>query len=264
LNRAAFLVDGRADLAGLASAKPAPAGAPAGERIDCLLNPETLELSRDERTELVLNLLFDLDLANAEATDVRAVTGRLWALAETREPVRLLWGKAWNLPGVIAEITERFDAFAPSGVPRRSWLRLKMVHDAAPWPPGPVTTATSAMRFAPALTSAGTLALADGDEAVRQALLLLLSTAPGERVAHPDYGARLHGIPGAVDDDTTAGIAIHYVRDAVRRWEPRVELLDVDAGPDPEAPTRLRIRLDYRIRASGTTASTQLTVEDGT
>src|SRR5690242_5997972 len=106
--------------------------------MDCLLNPETLEARRlagvrpratatgrlvgaglaDDTllftgggtTELVLDLVFALHLAESATTtdDVRAITGRLWQLAEnsTRESdaarpplVRLVWGKAWNLPG---------------------------------------------------------------------------------------------------------------------------------------------------------------------
>jgi hypothetical protein len=92
--------------------------------------------------------------------------------------------------------------------------------------------------------------MVEGDEAVRQALLLLLSTTPGERVMRPGYGSRLHRLVFAPNDETTAGLAIHYVRDAVRRWEPRVDVIDVDASADPDAPWRLLIRLDYRVKAS--------------
>jgi Phage baseplate assembly protein W len=101
-----------------------------------------------------------------------------------------------------------------------------------------------------ALTSSGGVAMVEDDQAVRQALLLLLSTMPGERVMRPGYGSRLHRLVFAPNDDTTAGLAIHYVREAVRRWEPRVEVIDVDAGPDPDAPWRLLVRLEYRVRAS--------------
>ncbi|MDG4797226.1 GPW/gp25 family protein [Micromonospora sp. WMMD1082] len=100
------------------------------------------------------------------------------------------------------------------------------------------------------LTAAGGLAMTDGDETVRQALFLLLSTTPGERLMRPGYGSRLHRLVFAPNDDTTAGLAIHYVRAAIARWEPRIDVLDVDAGPDPDDPWRLVIRLDYRIRAS--------------
>ncbi len=84
--------------------------------------------------------------------------------------------------------------------------------------------------------------------AVRQSILLLLSTVPGERVMRPGYGCDLYRLIFAPNDDTTAGLAIHYVRQALRRWEPRVRILDLDAGRDAADPGRLEIRLQYRLQ----------------
>lgn len=112
-----------------------------------------------------------------------------------------------------------------------------------------------------ALTSSGGVAMVEDDQAARQALLLLLSTTPGERVMRPGYGSRLHRLVFAPNDDTTAGLAIHYVREAIRRWEPRVEVIDVDAGADPDAPWRLLIRLDYRVKASLAVGALGLSVD---
>ena len=50
--------------------------------------------------------------------------------------------------------------------------------------------------------------------------------------------------------DTTAGLAIHYVRQAIARWEPRVEVVHLDAGRNPDAPETLDIFLRYRVRGS--------------
>ncbi|GIH02240.1 hypothetical protein Rhe02_03070 [Rhizocola hellebori] len=100
------------------------------------------------------------------------------------------------------------------------------------------------------LTQGGVLGLADGDAAVRQAILLLISTAPGERVMRPGYGCHLHRLVFAPNDDTTAGLAIHYVRQALLRWEPRIAIIDIDAGADLDFASYLNIRLDYRIRRS--------------
>jgi uncharacterized protein len=89
-----------------------------------------------------------------------------------------------------------------------------------------------------------------GTEAVRQSILLLLSTRPGERVMRPEYGCDLHRLAFAPNDAMTAGLAIHYVRQAVERWEPRAEIVNVDAGRDPDAPERLNILLEYRLPAT--------------
>jgi len=85
---------------------------------------------------------------------------------------------------------------------------------------------------------------------VRQAVLLLLSTRPGERVNRPDYGCHLFRLAFAPADDTTAGLAIHYVSRALERWEKRIAVLSLDAGTDPREPSLLEIRLRYRVRAS--------------
>jgi phage baseplate assembly protein W len=99
------------------------------------------------------------------------------------------------------------------------------------------------------------------DEAIRQALLLLISTRPGERVMRPEYGCDLSRLVFSPNDDTTAGLAIHFVRQAVERWEPRVEVLRVDATRDPEESTRLVIALDYRIRATLRGSSVEVGVD---
>lgn len=149
-----------------------------GERIDCLINPETLVVRRlagvrpaalpgaivgagaDDvllftgggRTELVLDLLFDVDLADPghRPDDVRQLTGRLWRLTENEEgrppQVRLVWGKTWNLPGVIVSVAERLDAIDADGTPRRSWMRLKMVRTKEEPQSAPARTTQSAVQ----------------------------------------------------------------------------------------------------------------------
>ncbi len=52
------------------------------------------------------------------------------------------------------------------------------------------------------------------------------------------------------NDDTTAGLVIHYIRQAVARFEPRIEVLALDAAPHPEESTVLEIALTYRVRAT--------------
>ena len=85
-------------------------------------------------------------------------------------------------------------------------------------------------------------------EAVRQAILMLISTRPGERVMRPGYGCHLFRLAFAPNDDTTAGLAIHYVRQALERWEPRIEILKLDAERDEALPGAMNIHLQYRLR----------------
>ena len=69
------------------------------------------------------------------------------------------------------------------------------------------------------ITAAGRLATVTDAASIRQALLLLLSTRPGERVNRPTYGCHLFRLAFAPADDTTAGLAIHYVARAVEQFE---------------------------------------------
>jgi uncharacterized protein len=96
----------------------------------------------------------------------------------------------------------------------------------------------------------GKIAMVAGSDSVRQAILLLLSTRPGERVMRPEYGCNIHRLIFAPNDDTTAGLAIHYVRQALDRWEPRIDLIRLDAQRDPETPERLNVTLEYLVRAT--------------
>ena len=137
-----------------------------GERIACMLNPEDMVVRRlagvrprrstggaltgaglaDDpllftgggMTELQLNLLFDVTLAGSSTTvtDVRDLTYPLWQLAENaadeqnygRPPlVRFVWGKSWNIPGIVCAVAERLDYFATGGEPLRSWLSMRFL-----------------------------------------------------------------------------------------------------------------------------------------
>jgi phage baseplate assembly protein W len=97
-------------------------------------------------------------------------------------------------------------------------------------------------------------------DSVRQAVLLLLSTRTGERVMRPDYGCDLHKLVFSPNDDTTAGLAMHYVRQALDRWEPRIVIERLDAGRDEAYPERLNILLEYRISSSNTKDSLMFSV----
>lgn len=104
----------------------------------------------------------------------------------------------------------------------------------------------------PVPSPSGGLQLVRGDQAIRQSIMLLLTTVPGERVMRPDYGCPLHRLMFWPNDATTAGLAIHYVRQAIRLFEPRIQIIRLDAGADANDPGLLLITLEYRVRETGT------------
>jgi phage baseplate assembly protein W len=91
-------------------------------------------------------------------------------------------------------------------------------------------------------------AVAQYEESIRQAIRIILSTALGERVMRPDFGCALHELIFAPNSAATRGMAEHHVREALLRWEPRVEVLDVQAMASGEQDEALLLAINYRVR----------------
>lgn len=109
------------------------------------LTDEPLLFTGGGTTELEFDLLFDVTLPGStiQTQDVRQLTLPLWNLAENagepgalvRPPlVRFVWGRSWNIPGLVVSVAERLEYFTPDGLPRRSWLRMRFVRTAEPVP----------------------------------------------------------------------------------------------------------------------------------
>jgi Bacteriophage baseplate protein W len=126
-----------------------------------------------------------------------------------------------------------------------------------PDPSGAVPIQLGGLRLGPR----GGLAMVSGDDSVRQAVLLLLSTRPGERVMRPAYGCDLNSLVFAPNDDTTAALAIHHVRRALLQWEPRVDILTLDAQRDPGQGNTLLIILKYQVRTTHQVEEMQLALD---
>jgi hypothetical protein len=104
--------------------------------------------------------------------------------------------------------------------------------------------------FPPKLDERGMLALASDHQEIEQAIWIILSTAPGQRVMRPDFGCRIHELIFAPNNLATTGLAALYVREALGRWEPRIELEEVEAVPDEEEHNRLNIHIKYRLAST--------------
>ena len=94
------------------------------------------------------------------------------------------------------------------------------------------------------------LTLLGGEEKIRQSIWLILSTSPGERQMRPQFGC---GIQDLVFQPNTAALRHSVeasVRDALVRWEPRIDVLEVRAETDSLQRNCLLIRIDYRIRVN--------------
>jgi phage baseplate assembly protein W len=94
----------------------------------------------------------------------------------------------------------------------------------------------------------GGLALASGEHDIEQAIRIVLSTIPGERVMRPEFGCRIHELVFAPHNAATEGLIIHYVERALERWEPRVDVREVDVTTDPQQDGVLLVEVKYQIQ----------------
>lgn len=101
-----------------------------------------------------------------------------------------------------------------------------------------------------ALNKQGSIALSAENESIQEAIWIILSTAPGERLMRPNFGCAIHHLTFEPNNTGTAGLARFYVQDALTTWEPRILLEEVEVQADPVEPWLLLISVRYRVRTT--------------
>ncbi len=96
----------------------------------------------------------------------------------------------------------------------------------------------------------GGIALASGDEELAESIQLIIGTALGERPMRPEFGCGVHDYIFEAVDAYTVGRLEHEIREALERWEPRIEVLDVDFDFSGTERGELLIDIGYRLRAT--------------
>lgn len=109
-----------------------------------------------------------------------------------------------------------------------------------------------------ALDADGRLPWQRGNKALRESMLNLLLTRPGERLLRPEFGAGLQAYIHHPNNETTRALIADTTRRALLRWEPRVVVEDVDVLPDPSALSRVLLTVRYRLREGGASETFEL------
>lgn len=105
--------------------------------------------------------------------------------------------------------------------------------------------------FPPTTDGRGAVRSSSGERTVEESMRVVLGTAKGERVMRPDFGCGIHDHVFEEVVPATVTLAETSVSDALTRFEPRIEVLAVDATPAGEAgESRLDVRVEYRIRST--------------
>ena len=96
----------------------------------------------------------------------------------------------------------------------------------------------------------GSIAMTTGAEDIDRSIVMVLSTAKGERLMRPQFGCAIWDQLFEPINANTLGLMAQGVRDAIGQWEPRVELEDVRTDADPDNQGKVVIDITYRVRAT--------------
>jgi phage baseplate assembly protein W len=97
-------------------------------------------------------------------------------------------------------------------------------------------------------STSGGIGMVTGHQELSESIRLILSTAYGERPMRPEFGCGIHEYVFASVNAATAGRIAAEVKASLTRWEPRVDVADVDVKTNPEEPSTLYIDIKYRER----------------
>jgi phage baseplate assembly protein W len=81
----------------------------------------------------------------------------------------------------------------------------------------------------------GGIALVEGEDELAESIRLILGTAYGDRPMRPEFGCAIHDFVFGPADTSMAGLIAYEVNASLLRWEPRIEVVDVQVTLDPEA-----------------------------
>ncbi|MEU7001470.1 GPW/gp25 family protein [Nonomuraea sp. NPDC046570] len=94
----------------------------------------------------------------------------------------------------------------------------------------------------------GSIALVTAEREIVESIRLILGTSPGERPMRPEFGCAIHDLVFAPANAGTAGLISYEVRLALERWEPRIDLHDVQVGFGRVDEGILLIDIRYALR----------------
>jgi phage baseplate assembly protein W len=96
--------------------------------------------------------------------------------------------------------------------------------------------------------ASGRVSLVTREREIEQSIRLILGTAIGERPMRPDFGCRIHDHVFGPANSATAGQVAYDVREALERWETRIEITEVKVSFDRINDGMLYVDVGYAIR----------------
>ena len=86
------------------------------------------------------------------------------------------------------------------------------------------------------------------EEDIRQSILIILETSPGDRVMRPNFGCGIHDLVFTALDSTVVQQIRSTVAEALRRCEARIDVLTINVDEAATEEGKLLVELEYRVR----------------
>jgi len=95
----------------------------------------------------------------------------------------------------------------------------------------------------------GRIAMSEYEQDIKESIRIILFTAPGERLMRPDFGCGIHRLVFEVNRPGTINRIQQEVREALIRWEPRIDVIGVGVETKDQGE-ELLINVHYRVRTT--------------
>jgi len=119
------------------------------------------------------------------------------------------------------------------------------------------------MAFPPRVGADGRIGWSEGEANVREAIRVILMTEPGERLRLLEFGAGLGRFLFEPNVLATHTQMRQRIADALKRWEPRVQVEGVEVQADAVDPQAAIATITYRLVATQALERVALAVRVG-
>lgn len=94
----------------------------------------------------------------------------------------------------------------------------------------------------------GAVAMSSYEQDIEQAIRIILGTSRGERVMRPDFGCGIHDLVFAPINTGTILLVRDSVNQSLTKYEPRIEILEIEVSTDDAVNGKLEVLINYRVR----------------
>jgi len=98
------------------------------------------------------------------------------------------------------------------------------------------------------IDNSGALKMSSTEELIKESIFIILSTKIGERVMNYHFGCKIHELMFELNNSKTHARARAYVDEALKKWEPRIEVKRIIV--ESAIKNELMIDIDYYILES--------------